>query len=44
VLKKADVLAMIASTTSPMPDKLFETLTKEEIADLLAYLEAPPPK
>jgi len=43
-LKKADIQDMVASTTSPMPDKLFETLTKEEIADLFAYLESPPPK
>ncbi len=43
-LKLSEIDVMVASTTSPMPDKLLDDLTKEEIADLFAYLESEPPK
>jgi putative heme-binding domain-containing protein len=42
-LKKADVEQQIASLVSVMPEKLLDTLTKQEIADLFAFLESEPP-
>jgi hypothetical protein len=39
VLKK-DIEAQQPSLVSPMPSGLLDTLTKEEILDLLAYLES----
>jgi len=44
VLKLSDVDARVASTVSPMPEKLLDDLSKQEIADLFAYLESEPPK
>jgi putative heme-binding domain-containing protein len=41
-LKKTDIESQIASTVSPMPEKLLDELTKQEIADLFAYLESVP--
>lgn len=43
-LKKEDVAEMVASTISPMPEKLLDDLTLQEIADLFAFLESEPPK
>jgi putative heme-binding domain-containing protein len=43
-LRKDEIEQMVASTISPMPDKLLDNLTVEEIADLLAFLESDPPK
>lgn len=47
-VKKADIEAQQPSLVSPMPTGLVDTLTKEELLDLLAYLEStaqpqPPP-
>ena len=42
-LKKADVEQQIASLVSVMPEKLLDQLTKQEIADLFAFLESEPP-
>jgi len=39
-LKKSDVAKRTPSKLSPMPEGLVNTLTKEEILDLLAYIEA----
>ncbi len=41
-IKKTDVESQIASTVSPMPEKLLDELTLQEIADLFAYLESNP--
>ncbi|MBL8822465.1 MAG: c-type cytochrome [Planctomycetia bacterium] len=41
-INKADIESQIASTVSPMPEKLIDELTLQEIADLLAYLESNP--
>jgi putative heme-binding domain-containing protein len=41
-LKKGDIDAQFASLVSVMPEKLLDTLSKEEIADLFAYLESDP--
>jgi putative heme-binding domain-containing protein len=41
-LKKDEVEQQFTSLTSVMPDKLLDTLTKQEIADLFAFLEAEP--
>ena len=43
VLKKEQVVASTAATVSVMPEKLLDPLRREEIADLFAFLEAPPP-
>ncbi len=39
---KGDIDQIVPSKKSAMPDGLFNTLTEEEIADLFAYLAAPP--
>ena len=39
-IRKSDVKGRAASKTSPMPDGLVNILTKEEILDLLAYIES----
>ena len=39
-LAKNDIASYSESTVSPMPEGLLNTLTKDEILDLLAYLEA----
>lgn len=44
VLKASEIEARVASTVSPMPEKLLDELTRQEIADLFAYLESTPPK
>ena len=44
VLKMSEIDKMVASTLSPMPERLLDDLTREEIADLFAYLESDPPK
>jgi len=41
-IKKSDVDTQVASTISPMPEKLLDELTRQEIADLFAYLESVP--
>lgn len=41
-LKKSEIESQIASTVSPMPEKLIDELTLQEIADLFAYLESTP--
>jgi putative heme-binding domain-containing protein len=42
VLAKTDIESQFASLTSVMPEKLMDTLTPEEIADLFAFLESEP--
>src|SRR5258705_1753106 len=39
-IKKSDVKSRALSKLSPMPEGLVDNLTKEEILDLIAYLEA----
>jgi putative heme-binding domain-containing protein len=39
-VRKADVQSRSASKLSPMPEGLVNTLTKEELLDLLAYIES----
>lgn len=41
-LKKSEIESQVASTVSPMPEKLLDDLTLQEIADLFAYLESTP--
>jgi putative heme-binding domain-containing protein len=41
-ITKADVKSSRASAVSPMPAGLLDTLTRDEILDLIAYLEAGP--
>jgi putative heme-binding domain-containing protein len=43
-IRVEDVETHIASTQSAMPEKLFDELTVREIADLIRFLEADPPK
>jgi putative heme-binding domain-containing protein len=43
-LKAKDIATQVASTVSPMPDKLLDDLTLQEIADLFAYMESEPGK
>jgi len=43
-LKKSEIDQQFASLVSVMPDKLLDLLTKEEIADLFAFLESEPAK
>ncbi len=43
-LKKDEVDTIVASTISPMPEKLLDELTLKDIADLFAYLESEPKK
>ena len=40
VIKKADIKSRQAAKLSPMPEGLANVLTKEDILDLLAYLES----
>ncbi len=42
-VRKSDIESMYASLTSVMPENLLDPLTKQEIADLFAYLESEPP-
>jgi putative heme-binding domain-containing protein len=44
VLKKADIDQQIASLVSVMPEKILDNFTREEVADLFAYLESEPPQ
>jgi putative heme-binding domain-containing protein len=44
VFKESDIEERIASLISVMPEKLLDELTKEEIADLFAFLETEPKK
>jgi hypothetical protein len=39
-IRKAELDEKIASTVSPMPEGLLNVLTKDEILDLHAYVEA----
>lgn len=41
-LKKSEIESQVTSTVSPMPEKLIDELTLQEIADLFAYLESTP--
>ncbi|HKB41514.1 MAG TPA: HEAT repeat domain-containing protein [Gemmataceae bacterium] len=43
-LKKSEIDQQFASLISVMPDKLLDLLTREEIADLFAFLESEPAK
>jgi putative heme-binding domain-containing protein len=43
-IDKKDIESQIASLVSVMPEKLLDTLTKKEIADLFAFLESEPAK
>ncbi len=43
-LKKDEIDRQFASTISPMPEKLLDELTLQEIADLFAYMESEPGK
>jgi len=40
VVKKTDIKSRSLSKVSPMPEQLVDTFTKEEILDLIAYLES----
>jgi len=40
-IAKADIDTIVPSKKSAMPEKLFDPLTLEEIADLFAYLAKP---
>ncbi|MBX9581940.1 MAG: ThuA domain-containing protein [Gemmataceae bacterium] len=44
VLPKADVESVVPSSVSLMPEKLLDTLSEAEVADLFAYLASDPPK
>jgi putative heme-binding domain-containing protein len=44
VIKSSDVESRFASLVSVMPEKLLDELTKEEIADLFAFLDSAPPE
>ena len=39
-LPKSDIDQQVASTISPMPERLIDELTREDIRDLFAYLES----
>lgn len=39
-IPKTEIEATKTASTSPMPEKLLDTLTKDEILDLLAYIES----
>ena len=41
-LKKDEIEQQIASLVSVMPEKLLDTLTKQEIAELFAFMESEP--
>src|SRR5262249_59452923 len=43
-LKKDEIDTQVTSLVSVMPERLLDTLTKEEIADLFAFLESEPGK
>ena len=43
-LRKKDIDQQFSSLVSVMPEKLLDLLTKQEIADLFAYLESEPAK
>ena len=43
-LRRSEVDQQVASTISVMPEKLLDEMTREEIADLFAFLFADPPK
>ena len=43
-LKKDDVEQQFVSLVSVMPERLLDPLTKQEIADLFAFLESEPGK
>ena len=43
-LRKSDVESMVNATASPMPERLLDDLTLQDILDLFAFLEADPPK
>jgi putative heme-binding domain-containing protein len=44
VVQKAQIAQRAAATTSLMPEGLFEGLGNKEIADLMAFVMAPPPE
>jgi len=39
-VKKADIASREVSKTSPMPEGLVNSLTRDDILDLLAYIES----
>jgi putative heme-binding domain-containing protein len=41
-LKRSEIESQVASLVSVMPERLLDTLTREEIADLFAFLESEP--
>jgi putative heme-binding domain-containing protein len=41
-LKQGEIESQVASLVSVMPERLLDTLTREEIADLFAFLESEP--
>lgn len=43
-IKSSDVESRYASLVSVMPEKLLDELTREDIADLFAYMESTPPE
>jgi putative heme-binding domain-containing protein len=43
-MNKKDIASQVSSLVSVMPEKLLDTLTKQEIADLFAFLESEPGK
>ncbi len=44
MLKEDDIADRFASLISTMPERLLDPLTREEIADLFAFLESDPPR
>jgi putative heme-binding domain-containing protein len=42
IFNKDEIESMVASTVSPMPERLLDDLTLDEIIDLFAYLESDP--
>lgn len=43
-LPRSEVDQQLTSTMSPMPERLLDELSREDIADLMAFLESTPPK
>lgn len=41
-LKTGEIESQVAATASPMPERLLDEMTLEEIADLIGYLESAP--
>ncbi|MBP7142332.1 MAG: c-type cytochrome [Opitutaceae bacterium] len=44
VVMRSSILSLNASSLSLMPDGLEQSMTRDELADLIAYLKSPPPE